>query len=321
MSKSVFNISTDKKNDVTTIWIEGFIGESWYGSSTSAKDFIKQLEAIKTNKITVFINSRGGSVTDGIAIHNALASHSAEITTINASCAMSIASVILQAGNKRLAFKNAITMVHDCSSYAAGNAGSLRKQADVLDKFNELLAISYEEAGVSKEDIETMLNGEDHFYNASQAQDIGLIDDIVSADDISAMAEHPDLTPDYLTHQNATYHNKGIVMSKNNPAPEAESTPEKKASLLQRVTAMLSPEPETPDEPEQIQANNEEYEAALELMAQGQAEQAKAITLLQEQNSTLVNELKTLNTALNRDANTPRPLATGENIEPTQADI
>ena len=49
------------------IWIYGDIGESWYGDSVAAKDFVQTVAALDAETITVRLNSCGGSVSDGIA--------------------------------------------------------------------------------------------------------------------------------------------------------------------------------------------------------------------------------------------------------------
>ena len=173
-------------NGTTEVWIHGYIGESLFSESTSAKDFVNTLSQVKSKQVKVFLNSRGGSVVDGIAIFNALVSHSADITTVNMGSAMSIAALILQAGDKRLSFGNAITMVHDSSTGMYGNAKEHRKTADVLDKFNALIATTFESKGVSTHDIQAMMDGNDHYYTATEAQEMGLIDEVTDHLSVSA---------------------------------------------------------------------------------------------------------------------------------------
>ena len=56
------------------LMIYGDIGESWYGSSVLAADVVAQLNELPPTvaQINVRINSYGGSVSDGLAIYNAL---------------------------------------------------------------------------------------------------------------------------------------------------------------------------------------------------------------------------------------------------------
>lgn len=215
-------------NGTTEVWIHGYIGESLFSESTSAKDFVNTLSQVKSKQVKVFLNSRGGSVVDGIAIFNALVSHSAEITTVNMGSAMSIAALILQAGDKRLSFGNAITMVHDSSTGMYGNAKEHRKTADVLDKFNALIATTFESKGVSKHDIQAMMDGNDHYYTATEAQEMGLIDEVTDHLSVSASVSG-DIhfaVPDHLAKHSSNSLNQQV---EHKPQP----------TLIEKVKAIL----------------------------------------------------------------------------------
>ena len=64
------------------IFIYGDIGESRWAETVSAAQFVKDLAALDAERITIRINSMGGSVPDGIAIHNAIKRHKAATTTV-----------------------------------------------------------------------------------------------------------------------------------------------------------------------------------------------------------------------------------------------
>ena len=74
------------------VFIYGDIGESWYGETIAAKDFVKEIAALDVDQLIVRINSVGGSVPDGLAIYNALKRHKATVTTCIDGMAMSIAA-------------------------------------------------------------------------------------------------------------------------------------------------------------------------------------------------------------------------------------
>lgn len=305
---SILNVAKDKKANNTNIWIQGFIGESWWDESTNAIDFVKEISAIETENITVFINSTGGSVTDGIAITNALIAHPANITTINAACAMSIASIILQAGDKRLSFPNAITMVHDCSSYAGGNSGALRETADILDQFNKLLAVTYAERGVEQAQIDNMLDGKDHFYSAEDALTHKLIDEVVDLNSFSAASGQHDLTPDYINRE------KTIMTDKN------KETQENKITLKDKIAAIFTPKAEVTETPEAEQSSSEEQVAelteAMQIMATQMVEDkqqtADQITALTKSNTALATQVTELVAALKEEDTPLRPKAIGD---------
>ncbi len=115
------------------IYIYGDIGESWWNETISAGQFVKDLNALDADEITVRINSMGGSVPDGLAIHNAIKRHKATITVEVDGVALSIASLIAMAGDKVHMAANSMLMIHAPWTYADGNSAELRAMADQLD--------------------------------------------------------------------------------------------------------------------------------------------------------------------------------------------
>jgi ATP-dependent protease ClpP protease subunit len=69
----------------------------WTGEKTglAARDFSAALTALDVSEIELHINSRGGSVPDGIQIYNELRRHKASVTVVIDGQAASIASIIL----------------------------------------------------------------------------------------------------------------------------------------------------------------------------------------------------------------------------------
>lgn len=181
------------------ILIFGDIGESWWGDSVTAKAFLEELSALSADTITVRINSFGGSVSDGLAIYNALKRHSAHVTTVNEGAAMSIASLILMAGDTVEMAENSLLMIHAPWTYAGGNAVELRDAADMLDKWAQAMASSY--AAQTGRTVDEMLawltDGKDHYFTASEAQTEGLIHNIVAAVPVAAMAVGKDAAARY----------------------------------------------------------------------------------------------------------------------------
>lgn len=177
-----------KGNNSAEISIYGDIGESWWGDTVTAKQFVKDIAALEVDQLTVRINSYGGSVSDGIAIFNALKRHKASITTAIDGVAVSIASMIAMAGDTVEMADNALMMIHAPWTYAGGNAVDMRKAADVLDKYAAAMSSSYaNKTGKSTEDVMAWLtDGEDHWFTANEAQNEGLIDTIVNALPVAA---------------------------------------------------------------------------------------------------------------------------------------
>ncbi|MBS1188915.1 MAG: peptidase [Rhodocyclaceae bacterium] len=165
------------------ILIFGDIGESWYGDSILAKDFVQEIAAIDAEQITVRINSYGGSVSDGIAIHNAIKRHPATVTTSIEGVGASIASLIAMAGDTVEMAENALLMIHAPWGYAAGNSADLREFADMLDTWAQAMATSYaSKTGRTTEEMLALLtDGQDHWYTAEQALAETFVDTVVQA--------------------------------------------------------------------------------------------------------------------------------------------
>ncbi|MDX8121582.1 Clp protease ClpP [Janthinobacterium sp. GMG2] len=172
------------------ILIYGDIGESWYGDTITASNFVRDVAALDVDHMTVRINSYGGSVTDGIAIHNAIKRHKAHVTTIIDSIAASIASLIAVAGDTVQMAENAAMMIHAPWGWTEGNSVAMREYADMLDTWSEAMATSYasKTGGDRAEILALLTDGKDHWYTAEQALAAKLVDATISALPIAASA-------------------------------------------------------------------------------------------------------------------------------------
>jgi ATP-dependent protease ClpP protease subunit len=176
------------------IWIYADIGESWWKETVTAKDLCKEIADLDVDAITVRVNSFGGSVTDGLAIYNALKRHRAEVTVSVDGIAASIASLICMAGDRVEVAENARMMVHAPWVYALGNAKELREVADMLDGWAKSMAASYaKKSGKPVDDVMAWFeDGQDHWFSADEAVAEGLADvktDALPADDASARSK------------------------------------------------------------------------------------------------------------------------------------
>lgn len=178
------------------IFIYGDIGESWWAETVSAAQFVKDLAALDAERITIRINSMGGSVPDGIAIHNAIKRHKAATTTVVDGMALSIASLIALAGDTVEMAENATMMIHAPWTVVGGNAVDLRATADLLDTWAKAMATSYAaKSGQSNEAVMALLtDGKDHWYTAAEALAAGFCDAVTTALPIAASAQRFDLS-------------------------------------------------------------------------------------------------------------------------------
>jgi ATP-dependent Clp endopeptidase proteolytic subunit ClpP len=174
------------KADVSEIWLYDEIGKDWFGEGVTAKDFIAELNAIKSPKIDLHINSPGGQVFEGAAIYNAIKRHGATVTAYVDGIAASIASVIALAGSKLIMAKNAMFMMHNPSGVTVGTAEDMRKTADILDKVRETMVDAYtEKSGKTSEEIIALLDDET-WLDAEEAQAAGFVDEVGAKMDLAA---------------------------------------------------------------------------------------------------------------------------------------
>jgi len=186
------NAHKDEDNatdELTKIYIYGEIGDSWWGDSTSANDFIKLLSGVKSKTIELHLNSPGGSIFDGIAIYNALKDHSATVEVIVDALAASAASFIAQAGDVVKMTAAATMMIHDGSTGAYGDAAYLRETADILDKLSNTVAGIYAARAGEDAAFWRALMVQEVWYNAEEAVAAGLADEIAGDTDDEALQD------------------------------------------------------------------------------------------------------------------------------------
>ena len=158
-------------DETADLYIYSEIGEDMWGESLSATAFKEELDNMgNVSNLNVYINSPGGSVFDGLAIHNMLKRHKAHKKVFVDGLAASIASVIALAGDEIIIPENAFFMIHMPLSGVYGNAKDFREMAETLDKIAEGIINIYEEkTSLSREDIvakmeaETWMTGKDAF--------------------------------------------------------------------------------------------------------------------------------------------------------------
>lgn len=175
-----YEIRNDADSSVVRIYDEiGFWG-------VTAADFARDLEAIASPKIEVQINSPGGNVFDGIAIYNTLRTHPAKITTRVDGLAASAASVIAQAGDRRVMVQASQMMIHEAWGAAIGPADELREFADLLDQQNDVLASIYATRAHKPAEEFRALMAAETWLTDQAAVDLGLADEVFNPEPADA---------------------------------------------------------------------------------------------------------------------------------------
>ena len=138
--------------------------------------------------ISLYINSPGGSISAGMAIHDTIQYIKCDVSTICMGMAASMGAFLLASGTKgkRFALPNAEIMIHQ-PLIAGGQGGGLSGQATDIKihadhiirtraKMNRLLS---EYTGQPLEKVEQDTE-RDNFLSAQEAKEYGLIDEVIT---------------------------------------------------------------------------------------------------------------------------------------------
>ena len=160
-----------------------FLGEEV--NATTASLVVAQLlylEAQDPDKdIQFYINSPGGSVTDGMAIYDTMQYVKCDVSTICIGMAASMGAFLLSSGakGKRFALPNAEIMIHQPSAGTQGQITDMAihlKRLEIIKKrMNQILA---DNTGKSVEQV-TADCERDNFMSAEEAREYGLIDKVI----------------------------------------------------------------------------------------------------------------------------------------------
>lgn len=157
-------------------------------NSASASVIVAQLLYLESQDpekdISLYINSPGGSITDGMAIYDTMQYIKCDVSTICIGMAASMGAFLLTAGTagKRFALPNSEIMIHQPLIGGGGISGQctdIKIHSDHLvrtrQKLNEMLA---KHTGQPLEVIERDTE-RDNYMTAAQAQAYGLIDKVI----------------------------------------------------------------------------------------------------------------------------------------------
>lgn len=132
--------------------------------------------------ISLYINSPGGSVTDGMAIYDTIQYIKCDVSTICVGMAASMGAFLLAAGakGKRYALPNCDIMIHQPSGGAKGQATDINIHAQHILKTKEKLNKILSERTGQPLEVVAADTERDNFMTAQEAKDYGLVDKIIS---------------------------------------------------------------------------------------------------------------------------------------------
>ncbi len=177
-----------------TIYLGSINDDPDYGSEVEAgidyavaSRFIKGLHLLEDttfDNIDIILNNPGGDINHMFALYDAIKTFPKHTTIKCFGQVMSAASVIFQAGNKRLMAPNCYMMIHDGDWTYSGNTKDYENWATVSkDVRKRMYNIYYErmlakDSSISLRRIEYMCN-HDKILTANEAVNLGLADSII----------------------------------------------------------------------------------------------------------------------------------------------
>ncbi|HIU80018.1 MAG TPA: Clp protease ClpP [Candidatus Coproplasma excrementipullorum] len=194
-----WNVVTSNDTDSAEITLYGDVLDSlprnWWtnevieGQYITPEGFMDDLAAVRgKSEVVIKLNSCGGDVYTGIAIHNALKGLSGHKTVIVEGIAASAASVIACAGDEVQVYPGSIMMIHGVSTMFADwmTLADLKKAVKSVDAVERSLAAIYStKTGIEEEAVRNMMANE-LWMTGAQAIEKGFADTMLGDNGMTA---------------------------------------------------------------------------------------------------------------------------------------
>jgi len=178
------------------------IGDIEKDTARTCIERLRELANDGSKPITIYINSAGGNVTDGLAIHDSIrhvVSKGIEVTIIVQGMAYSMGSIVLQAASdgRRFAFPHSWIMIHEPAKWAGWQsttaaAQHLERLKQMQDQIYRILS---SRSGKPLRQIIKDTKRTDFYLDAQKALDYGLIDAVVAGELPEPRVEMKDAEP------------------------------------------------------------------------------------------------------------------------------
>jgi ATP-dependent Clp protease protease subunit len=165
------------------------IGDIEKDTARTCIERLRELANDNDRPITLYINSAGGNVTDGLAIHDAIRhiiSRGVEVTIVVQGMAYSMGSIVLQAASegRRFAFPHSWIMIHEPAKWAGWQSTSaaaqhLERLKQMQDQIYKILS---SRSGKPLRQIIRDTKRTDFYLDAQSAREYGLIDMVVAGE-------------------------------------------------------------------------------------------------------------------------------------------
>lgn len=258
-ARKCWNVITDAGSDSAEITLYGDVcsqhptdwwtGEPLSGNYITPEGFLEDLALIKDkSEIVVKINSGGGDLYTGIAIHNALKGLKGHKTVIIEGLAASAASVIACAGDDVQVHVGSIIMIHGAAVGVVDymTAEDVKKIAKNLEAANNAIAqIYHEKTGLEVDTLRSMMKAETWMVG-QDAVDKKFANTLLSdaGPSMSLTADRKILLVAGVRHDMKAFHNipGNIPVEQDAPAPKAAANNKKPPVSGEGETTMTEKE-------------------------------------------------------------------------------
>lgn len=162
--------------------IDGIIG--FWG--VSAQEIRYQLENINGD-VEVEVNSVGGSVFEGVMIHNAFKEYSktkGKVHFIVDAMAMSIASYIIMSGDSVTVKSNSTVMIHNASTFAEGDYRTMENAKNILFGLTSIIRKAYKAVtGKSEEELQNDMDSEKYLFG-EEIKKYGFAQNVIEVEEV-----------------------------------------------------------------------------------------------------------------------------------------
>jgi ATP-dependent Clp protease protease subunit len=179
IKRSWYNLTKEDTDDYARLYIYDDIG--FFG--VRAMDLIEEVNATGAKNLNVHINSYGGEIDEGVAIHSFLKRFPGKVNVHIDGMAASIASIIAMGGDTVSMAKAAFMFIHNPWTITAGDAEDLQREAQNLEKRKSALVGVYaQKTSLDAATIEKLMDDET-LLSSAEAKEYGFIDLIDEGDD------------------------------------------------------------------------------------------------------------------------------------------
>lgn len=161
-----------------------FTGEVDLDKAKSACRHLEYMASVNDEPITIVLNSVGGEVYAGLLLYNTIKdiidNRGIDINIEARGLVASVATIVLQAGSKRLSAKRTRFLLHEVMHWSYGKSSELEEESKEVKTVNRMLAeILAERSGKKTETILKDIKKKEFWMSAEDALSYGLIDEVV----------------------------------------------------------------------------------------------------------------------------------------------